>query len=369
MPKRSPCFSAACCHSPTMSRFGPMLTEFQRLVLASSSSRSCRGAWRSCRSTSPRPSCRAPSAAPDPILGLPERDDVLEAELRGMPVVLEVVLVVPGCRPSRHVHRVELRRTSRPARHRLRPPTAQMPSLASRNHSGQWYCLSDSSSGWNGPSAMDDVPPGTAGASWAGKGTAQIRFSAVRSVKVFRDISSSFRLLAGVVQHGGTLPRAWSERAYSTTMVEFSMSAARRLAVSHGGEYYTFMPRQPLTYVTPQGVLHVDSNRPQRQAVAEGKIRLSALTHGHYPGYLLPPMALPGLSSVGYLDAPGRTGLGPRTASQRRHRDLPAGNRPHGVHGRRPRISPDRWRYHRSPALGNCIASAIRILAWDDFTG
>jgi AraC-like DNA-binding protein len=70
------------------------------------------------------------------------------------------------------------------------------------------------------------------------------------------------------------------------------------------------MPRQPLTYVTAEGVLHVDSNRPQRQAVAEGKIRLWALTHGHYAGYRLPPMALPGLSSVGHLDARGEQDWG-----------------------------------------------------------
>src|SRR5512140_3740046 len=31
------------------------------------------------------------------------------------------------------------------------PQCAQMPNLASRNHSGQEYCLRDSSVGWNGP--------------------------------------------------------------------------------------------------------------------------------------------------------------------------------------------------------------------------
>jgi len=71
-----------------------------------------------------------------------------------------------------------------------------------------------------------------------------------------------------------------------------------------------FMPCQPITYVTAQGVLHVDSNRPQLQAAAEGKIQLRALTHGHYAGHLLPPMALPGLSSVGYLDARGEQDWG-----------------------------------------------------------
>jgi AraC family L-rhamnose operon regulatory protein RhaS len=70
------------------------------------------------------------------------------------------------------------------------------------------------------------------------------------------------------------------------------------------------MPHQPLTYSTQRGLLPVDSTRPQRQAMAEGKIRLCALTHGHYPGYLLPPMVLPGLSSIGHLDARGEQDWG-----------------------------------------------------------
>lgn len=70
------------------------------------------------------------------------------------------------------------------------------------------------------------------------------------------------------------------------------------------------MPRQPPTYTTAQGVLHVDSTRPQRQAMAEGKIRLWALTHGHYPGHLLPPSVMPGLSTLGHLDARGEQDWG-----------------------------------------------------------
>ena len=69
------------------------------------------------------------------------------------------------------------------------------------------------------------------------------------------------------------------------------------------------MPRRSPTYVTAQGVVHVDSTRPQRQAMTAGKIRLWALTHGHYPGHLLPPV-LPGLSTVGYLDARGEQDWG-----------------------------------------------------------
>jgi AraC family L-rhamnose operon regulatory protein RhaS len=70
------------------------------------------------------------------------------------------------------------------------------------------------------------------------------------------------------------------------------------------------MPRRAPTYVSAQTVLHVDSNLPQRQAMAAGKIRLWALTHGHYPGHPLPPMALPGLSNVGHLDARGEQDWG-----------------------------------------------------------
>lgn len=63
------------------------------------------------------------------------------------------------------------------------------------------------------------------------------------------------------------------------------------------------MPRPPPTFTTAQGVLHVDTTLPQRRAMAEGKIQLRALTHGHYPGERLPPLVLPGLSTVGHLDA------------------------------------------------------------------
>jgi len=44
--------------------------------------------------------------------------------------------------------------------------------------------------------------------------------------------------------------------------------------------------------------------------MAEGKIRLHALTHGHYPGHPLPPLVLPGLSTVGHLDARGEQDWG-----------------------------------------------------------
>ena len=54
----------------------------------------------------------------------------------------------------------------------------------------------------------------------------------------------------------------------------------------------------------------IDSCAPQKQAVASGKIQLHALTHGHYPGRLLPTRVLPGLSSLGYWDACGEQDWG-----------------------------------------------------------
>jgi AraC family L-rhamnose operon regulatory protein RhaS len=54
----------------------------------------------------------------------------------------------------------------------------------------------------------------------------------------------------------------------------------------------------------------IDSCEPQRRAVAAGKIRLHAVTHGHYPGSLLPPRVLPGLSSLGFWDASGEQDWG-----------------------------------------------------------
>lgn len=70
------------------------------------------------------------------------------------------------------------------------------------------------------------------------------------------------------------------------------------------------MLHPPPVCATRRGLLRVDSTRPQRQAVAEGKIVWWALTHGYYPGHLLPPMVLPGLSNVGHLDARGEQDWG-----------------------------------------------------------
>jgi len=57
-------------------------------------------------------------------------------------------------------------------------------------------------------------------------------------------------------------------------------------------------------------VFEVDSTRPQRRAIAEGKVRFCSLTHGHYPGLRIPKHVLPGVSSIGFLDARGEQDWG-----------------------------------------------------------
>jgi AraC-like DNA-binding protein len=49
----------------------------------------------------------------------------------------------------------------------------------------------------------------------------------------------------------------------------------------------------------------VDTCEPQIRAVREGKIRLHALSKGHYPGTRIPPAVLPGLTSIGFWDGTG----------------------------------------------------------------
>ncbi len=64
------------------------------------------------------------------------------------------------------------------------------------------------------------------------------------------------------------------------------------------------MKKAPI-YTTPTRKYLVDSCRPQRRAIEEGVIEWHALSHGHYPGDLIPQGALPKLSNIGFFDAVG----------------------------------------------------------------
>lgn len=70
------------------------------------------------------------------------------------------------------------------------------------------------------------------------------------------------------------------------------------------------MPPLPLIYHSPNPALGVDTCEPQKQAIAQGKIKFFAITHGHYPGTFIPPETLPGVSSIGYWDAVGEQDWG-----------------------------------------------------------
>ena len=54
----------------------------------------------------------------------------------------------------------------------------------------------------------------------------------------------------------------------------------------------------------------IETCAPQREAIKALKIGFHALTHGAYPGSLLPESILPGLCSVGTIDAPGEQDWG-----------------------------------------------------------
>jgi AraC family L-rhamnose operon regulatory protein RhaS len=63
-------------------------------------------------------------------------------------------------------------------------------------------------------------------------------------------------------------------------------------------------------YRTRNSTYGIDTCAPQREAIKAGKIGFHALTHGAYPGTLLPTTVLPGLCSLGLIDACGEQDWG-----------------------------------------------------------
>ncbi len=56
--------------------------------------------------------------------------------------------------------------------------------------------------------------------------------------------------------------------------------------------------------------LGIDTCESQTHAIRSGKIKLTALTKGHYPGRPIPQNVLPGLSSIGFWDGIGQQDWG-----------------------------------------------------------
>ena len=92
----------------------------------------------------------------------------------------------------------------------------------------------------------------------------------------------------------GTFARATSWRKNARLLQALRLAHARPPSC-------TFLRRRilyiswaaPFTYKTDHGGSEVDTSRPQRQAMAEGKIRRRGLIHGHYPGQRLPRCRCP----------------------------------------------------------------------------
>src|SRR5258706_9635524 len=64
-------------------------------------------------------------------------------------------------------------------------------------------------------------------------------------------------------------------------------------------------PRPKSIYQTHRRPYRIDTCEPQMRAVREGKIKLHALTKGHYRGAKLSSEVLPGLNSIGFWDGAG----------------------------------------------------------------
>ena len=69
-------------------------------------------------------------------------------------------------------------------------------------------------------------------------------------------------------------------------------------------------------YRSRKARFHIDSCAPQFAAMRGGKIQLSALTRGHYPGILLKSAQLPGINSLGFWN-----GAGPQDWGLEAHRN------------------------------------------------
>jgi len=75
-------------------------------------------------------------------------------------------------------------------------------------------------------------------------------------------------------------------------------------------------PRLKAIYQTRRKPYEIDTCEPQVRAVQAGKIKLHALTKGHYPGAKFSSDILPGLNSIGFWD-----GAGPQDWGLNEHRN------------------------------------------------
>jgi AraC family L-rhamnose operon regulatory protein RhaS len=75
-------------------------------------------------------------------------------------------------------------------------------------------------------------------------------------------------------------------------------------------------PRLKAIYQPRRKSYEIDTCEPQVRAVEEGKIKLHALTKGHYPGARFSSGVLPGLNSIGFWD-----GAGPQDWGLNEHRN------------------------------------------------
>jgi AraC family L-rhamnose operon regulatory protein RhaS len=75
-------------------------------------------------------------------------------------------------------------------------------------------------------------------------------------------------------------------------------------------------PRLKAIYQARRKPYEIDTCEPQVRAVQEGKIKLHALTKGHYPGSKFSSDILPGLNSIGFWD-----GAGPQDWGLNEHRN------------------------------------------------